>query len=79
MWIRAHRRIFFLPGWINAFVRGQDSEEAVAAVDRFLAENGALPIDVRRKVLEARDELERTVAIRRSAGANVRSAAIPAA
>jgi aminopeptidase N len=79
LWIRAHRRIFFLPGWINAFVRGQDSEEAVAAVDRFLAENGALPIDVRRKVLEARDELERTVAIRRSAGANVRSAAIPAA
>jgi aminopeptidase N len=71
MWIRAHRRIFFLPGWINAFVRGQESEGALAVVDRLLAEQAALPIDVRRKVLEARDELERTVAIRLGAGARV--------
>jgi aminopeptidase N len=69
VWIRDNRRIFFLPSWINAFVRGQSSPEALAIVDRLLAENPDLPIDVRRKVLQARDELERTVAIRRAAGA----------
>jgi len=40
-------------------------------VDRFLAGQPGLPIDIRRKVLEARDELERTVAIRHAAGAAV--------
>lgn len=63
-WIRENRRIFFLPQWINAFVAGQTSPEALAEVDTFLAENPDLPIDVRRKVLQARDELERTVRIR---------------
>jgi aminopeptidase N len=70
-WIRAHRRIFFLPGWINAFVRNQQSQQALDVVDRFLAEKPTLPIDIRRKVLEARDELERTVAVRKTAGAAV--------
>jgi aminopeptidase N len=68
-WIRDNRRIFFLPSWINAFIRGQTSPEALAVVDRLLAESPNLPPDVRRKVLQARDELERTVAIRRAAGA----------
>jgi len=70
-WIRAHRRIFFLAGWINAFVGGQQDTGALAEVDRFLAAQPNLPIDIRRKVLEARDELERTVAVRRAAGAAV--------
>ena len=43
--------------------------EALATVDRLLADHPELPIDIRRKVLQARDELERTVAIRRAAGA----------
>jgi aminopeptidase N len=68
-WIRDNRRIFFLPSWINAFIRGQQSAAALATVDRLLAESPNLPVDVRRKVLQARDELERTVAIRRAAGA----------
>jgi aminopeptidase N len=68
-WIRDNRRIFFLPSWINAFVRGQQSAEALAVVDRVLAESPDLPPDIRRKVLQARDELERTVAIRRAARA----------
>jgi aminopeptidase N len=50
-------------------VRGQHSAEALAVVDRLLAESPDLPLDIRRKVLQARDELERTVAIRRAAGA----------
>jgi aminopeptidase N len=68
-WIRDNRRIFFLPSWINAFVRGQHSAEALAVVDRLLAESPDLPLDIRRKVLQARDELERTVSIRRAAEA----------
>jgi aminopeptidase N len=63
-WIRENRRIFFLPRWVNAFVGGQTTAEALAVVDRFLAENPRLPMDIRRKVLQARDELERTVRIR---------------
>ncbi|HYH79613.1 MAG TPA: M1 family aminopeptidase, partial [Longimicrobium sp.] len=68
-WIRDNRRIFFLPSWINAFIRAQGTPEALATVDRLLADTPTLPVDVRRKVLQARDELERTVAIRRAAGA----------
>jgi aminopeptidase N len=63
-WLRQNRRIFFLPRWVNAFVGGQTSPEGLAVVDRFLADHPALPADLRRKVLQARDELERTVRIR---------------
>ncbi|GAA0660208.1 aminopeptidase N [Sphingomonas insulae] len=66
LWIRQNRRIFFLPAWIDAFIGGQVSAEALAIVDAFLAGQPTLPVDVRRKVLLARDELERTVAIRRT-------------
>ncbi|MWC44461.1 hypothetical protein GQR91_12460 [Sphingomonas carotinifaciens] len=66
-WIRRNRRIFFLPGWIDAFIGGQVSREALATVDAFLSAQKALPIDVRRKILLARDELERTVRIREAA------------
>ncbi|HEX8362986.1 MAG TPA: ERAP1-like C-terminal domain-containing protein, partial [Longimicrobium sp.] len=63
-WIRENRRIFFLPRWVNAFIGGQTTPEALAVVDRFLAENPRLPPDIRRKVLQARDELELTVRVR---------------
>lgn len=63
-WIQRNRRIFFLPAWIDAFIGGQVSSEALAVVDQFLAERSKLPIDLRRKILLARDELERTVTIR---------------
>jgi aminopeptidase N len=66
-WVRDNRRIFFLPRWISGFVGGHSSAEALAVVDRFLAENPALPVDIRRKVLQSRDELERTVRIRAAA------------
>jgi aminopeptidase N len=67
-WIRDNRRIFFLPRWITAFIGGHASPEALAIVDRFLAETPELPMDIRRKVLQSRDELERTVRIRAAAG-----------
>ncbi len=63
-WIRDNRRIFFLPRWIGAFVGSHSSAEALEVVDRFLAERPDLPPDLRRKVLQQRDELERTVRIR---------------
>jgi aminopeptidase N len=63
-WIRENRRIFFLPRWVASFVGGHASPEALAAVDAFLAERPDLPPDLRRKVLQQRDELERTVRIR---------------
>ena len=70
-WIRAHRRIFFLPAWVGAFVGGQLGQAALDQIDGFLAGQPDLPLDIRRKVLEARDERERTVAVRRKAGAVV--------
>lgn len=66
-WIRKNRRIFFLPTWIDAFIGGQKSAEALAIVDSFLTETPSLPIDVRRKILVARDELELTVHVRQTA------------
>jgi aminopeptidase N len=66
-WIRENRRIFFLPQWVNAFIGGQRSTEALAAVDTFLANHPNLAADLRLKTLQARDELERTVRIRSGA------------
>jgi len=63
-WIRDNRRIFFLPRWIGAFLNGQASREALEVVDGFLGSHPELPVDIRRKVLQSRDELERTVRIR---------------
>ena len=65
-WIQRNRRIFFLGSWLGAFIGGQQSVDALTAVDRFLETHPSLPPDLRRKVLQARDELERTVRIRRA-------------
>jgi aminopeptidase N len=66
--IQAHRRIFFLGGWLGAFLGGQSSPAALGTVRRFLAGHPDLPPDLTRKVLENADELERTVRIRRRWG-----------
>ena len=62
--IQAHRRIFFLEGWLAAFLRGQTSDPALATVHQYLEDQPSLPEDLRRKVLQHVDELERTVRIR---------------
>jgi hypothetical protein len=49
-------------GW--SVLRTVEFGDRVAVVDSFVAENPRLPMDIRRKVLQARDELERTVRIR---------------
>ena len=63
-WIQRNRRIFFLGRWLDAFIGGHQAPEALAIVDRYLEENPGLPRDLRLKVLQARDDLERTVKIR---------------
>ncbi|WP_375383013.1 M1 family metallopeptidase [uncultured Sphingomonas sp.] len=69
-WVRRNRRIFFLPAWIDAFIGGQVDDGALKVVDGFLADRADLPIDVRRKVLLARDELDLAVRIRAAASSN---------
>ena len=63
-YIQANRRIFFLGSWLGAFLGGQTSDAALVIVRRFLA-GPALAPDLRRKVEEYSDELERTALIRR--------------
>jgi aminopeptidase N len=62
--IKRSRKIFFLGAWLGAFVDGQNTPEAQAAVHAWLAANQLDP-DLRLKVLEASDGLDRTVMIRR--------------
>jgi aminopeptidase N len=63
-WIQTHRRIFFLGQWLGAFLDGQTSPESLREVDQFLSAHPSLPTDLRQKILQAEDELRRTVRIR---------------
>ncbi|HEY5062653.1 MAG TPA: M1 family metallopeptidase, partial [Gemmatimonadaceae bacterium] len=78
-WIQKNRRIFFLGSWINGFVGGQRSPEALSAIDAFLAGRPNLPRDLRQKILQSRDALQRTVRIRSryAGGAGISSRAMP--
>jgi aminopeptidase N len=67
-WVQRNRRIFFLGAWLTAFLHGQRDPSSLALVERFLATHPALPRDLREKVLQSADELERTVRIRRAYG-----------
>ena len=67
-WIQTNRRIFFLGSWISSFLDGQTSAESLIAVDRFLSNHPDLPRDLREKILQAEDELARTVRIRGMTG-----------
>jgi aminopeptidase N len=65
--IQANRRIFYLESWLAAFLRGQTSDSALRTVRRYLDDHPRLAEDLRRKVLQHMDELERTVRIRKVA------------
>jgi aminopeptidase N len=62
--IKQHRKIFFLMAWLGAFIEGQNSAEAQAVVQKWLDHEKIDP-DLRLKVLEVFDSLERTVLIRK--------------
>ena len=61
--IKSDRKIFFLENWLDAFIYGQQSPAAQAEVHRYL-DTARVDQDLRLKILEAVDELDRTVAIR---------------
>jgi aminopeptidase N len=61
--LKRERKIFFVNNWLAAFLGGQTDPEALAATKAFLS-TAKLDPDLRRKVLEAMDTLERTVRIR---------------
>ena len=61
---KRNRKIFFVNGWLGAFIGGQRSEEALAIVNKFLADNPNLDRDLRLKILENADIIERAVKIR---------------
>lgn len=63
-YVQRHRRIFFLGAWLEGFLGGQRSREALDAVQAWLDAQPTLPLDLRRKVLQSADELERTIRIR---------------
>ena len=64
--IKQRRKIFFLGAWLGAFIDGQNtiqnSAEAQAAVHAWLTGQKIDP-DLRLKVLEVSDSLDRTVLI----------------
>ncbi|HEY8461291.1 MAG TPA: ERAP1-like C-terminal domain-containing protein, partial [Blastocatellia bacterium] len=61
--VKRERKIFFTLAWLNAFIGGQRSREALDQAQEFLRAN-RLDRDLELKVLEVMDELERTVKIR---------------
>ena len=61
--VKRVRKIFFLVGWLNAFIDGQHSEQADRAVYAFL-KSTPLDKDLQLKILQAVDDLDRAVKIR---------------
>jgi aminopeptidase N len=62
--LKRTRKIFFVNGWLAAFIGGQCDERAASTVRDFLARTPGLDRDLRLKVLEAADGLERCVRVR---------------
>jgi aminopeptidase N len=62
--LKRTRKIFFVNGWLAAFVGGQCRADALNVVQDFLSREGTLDRDLRLKVLEVTDGLERCVRIR---------------
>jgi aminopeptidase N len=61
--IKQQRKIFFLMAWLNAFIGGQHSNEASHEVHSWL-DDTSIDSDLRLKVLQVVDDLDRTAKIR---------------
>jgi len=61
--MKEQRRIFFVLAWLNAFIGGQSGPEALDTVRQFLGAPAVTP-DLRLKILQVNDELERAVRLR---------------
>ncbi len=66
--LKRNRKIFFVNGWLASFIGGQKSEQALNIVNKFLTDNPNLDKDLRNKILENADNLERAVKIRAKYG-----------
>jgi aminopeptidase N len=62
--LKRTRKIFFVNGWLASFLGGQCNEPSLSTVQSFLTGNQSLDRDLRLKVLETVDGLERCVRIR---------------
>ena len=69
--LKRTRKIFFVANWLAAFIGGQTGSGALAEVESFLL-RGDIDADLRLKLLEAIDGLQRAVRIRETFG--IRSA-----
>ena len=61
--IKHERKIFFLVAWLDAFMDGQQSQASLDVVQHYLAKAHPDP-DLRLKILQSMDELDRTARIR---------------
>ncbi len=62
--LKRTRKIFFINNWLAAFIGGQRTEAALGVINKFLADNPDLDKDLRLKILENADIIERAVKIR---------------
>ena len=62
--LKRTRKIFFINNWLSAWLGGQRDQKALDIVNKFLADNPQLDNDLRLKVLENLDVIERAVKIR---------------
>lgn len=62
--LKRTRKIFFVNGWLAAFVGGQCNERALNIVHAFLQREQQLDRDLRLKIMEVTDNLERCVRIK---------------
>ncbi|HEY2499290.1 MAG TPA: M1 family aminopeptidase [Candidatus Angelobacter sp.] len=65
--VKRERKIFFMLAWLNAFIGGQQSAAAQKQVHEYL-QTASLDKDLKLKLLEVVDELDRTVKIREKYG-----------
>jgi aminopeptidase N len=73
--VKRERKIFFLVAWLDAFMDGQESKASLDVVDQYLATAHPDP-DLRLKILQSMDELERTVRVREKFAASRRGCLI---
>jgi aminopeptidase N len=62
--LKRTRKIFFVNGWLAAFIGGQCNQDALKRVRTFLQRTPELDRDLRLKVMEVTDNLERCVHIK---------------
>ena len=61
-------KICLVNGFLGSFIGGQKSEAALTVINKFLNDNPDMDADLRRKILENVDGLERAVKIRAKFG-----------